>query len=62
MQAEVLVDYPNLLTYVYITKLSPNVDVMFLPSDSPFIFPLPDMSEVTTPEIEATPTETTTEP
>ncbi|MEA3326868.1 MAG: prohibitin family protein [Chloroflexota bacterium] len=66
VQAEVLADYPDLLTYVYITKLSPNVDVMFLPSDSPFIFPLPDMSEVTTPETEATPTveptETNTEP
>jgi len=66
VQAEVLADYPDLLTYVYITKLSPNVDVMFLPSDSPFIFPLPDMTEVTTPETEAAPetepTETTTEP
>jgi len=42
VQAEVLAEYPNLLTYVYITKLSPNVKVMFLPYDSPFIFPLPD--------------------
>ena len=42
VQAEVLAQYPDLLTYVYITKLSPNVDVMFLPYDSPFIFPLPD--------------------
>jgi len=30
------------LTYLYIEKLSPNVEVMFLPSDAPFIFPLPD--------------------
>lgn len=42
VQALVLEKYPSLLTYVYITKLSPNVQVMFLPSDSPFIFPLPD--------------------
>jgi regulator of protease activity HflC (stomatin/prohibitin superfamily) len=42
VQAEVLAQYPDLLTYVYINKLSPNVDVMFLPSDNPFIFPLPD--------------------
>lgn len=66
VQAEVLAEYPDLLTYVYITKLSPNVDVMFLPSDSPFIFSLPDMTEVTTPETEAAPTteptETITEP
>lgn len=43
VQAEVLAQYPDLLTYVYITTLSPNVDVMFLPYDSPFIFPLPDL-------------------
>ncbi len=42
VQAEVLAEYPDLMTYVYITKLSPNVKVMFLPYDSPFIFPLPD--------------------
>ncbi len=39
--------HPNLLTYQYITKLSPNVQVMFLPNNAPFIFPLP---EVTTPQ------------
>ncbi len=42
VQAKVLEQYPSLLTYVYITKLSPNVEVMFLPSNAPFIFPLPD--------------------
>ena len=42
VQAEVLADYPDLMTYVYITKLSPNVEVMFLPYDTPFIFPLED--------------------
>ncbi len=42
VQAEVLAQYPDLLTYVYINKLSPNVEVMFLPYDSPFIFPLPE--------------------
>jgi len=41
VQAKVLADYPDLMTYVYITKLSPNVEVMFLPYDTPFIFPLP---------------------
>lgn len=40
--AEVLKANPNLLTYQYITKLSPNVQVMFLPSNAPFIFPLPE--------------------
>ncbi len=62
VQAAVLEQYPNLLTYVYITKLSPNVDVMFLPADSPFIFPLP---EEFTPDLngaEVPPTSTPTEP
>jgi len=40
--AQALKDKPELLTYQYINKLSPNVSVMFLPSDSPFLFPLPD--------------------
>jgi regulator of protease activity HflC (stomatin/prohibitin superfamily) len=43
VQAEVLAKYPDLLTYVYINKLSPNVQAMFLPYDNPFIFPLPEV-------------------
>jgi regulator of protease activity HflC (stomatin/prohibitin superfamily) len=39
--ADVLKNNPDLLTYQYITKLSPNVEVMFLPSDSPFLFTIP---------------------
>ena len=35
-------DNPDLLTYQYIEKLGPNIDVMLLPNDSPFLFPLPD--------------------
>lgn len=35
---------PELLTYLYINKLSPNVQVMFLPSNAPFIFPLPEIT------------------
>jgi len=33
---------PDLLTYQYIEKLGPNIDVMLLPNDSPFLFPLPE--------------------
>ena len=40
--AQVLADNPELLTYEYIRKLSPNVQVMFLPNDAPFLFPLPE--------------------
>ncbi|MFW5714157.1 MAG: prohibitin family protein [Brevefilum sp.] len=62
VQAAVLEEFPNLLTYVYITKLSPNVDVMFLPSDSPFIFPLPDEYTPQSDVPEVMPTPTPTEP
>ncbi|MCL4559780.1 MAG: SPFH domain-containing protein [Chloroflexi bacterium] len=39
--SQALQDKPELLTYQYISKLAPNVQAMFLPSGSPFIFPLP---------------------
>jgi hypothetical protein len=32
-----------LLTYLYISKLAPNIQVMLLPSGSPFLFPLPEV-------------------
>ncbi len=34
---------PDLLTYQYISKLGPQIDVMLLPNDSPFLFPLPEV-------------------
>jgi regulator of protease activity HflC (stomatin/prohibitin superfamily) len=37
--AAVLKENPNLLQYQYITKLSPNVQVMIVPSNAPFILP-----------------------
>jgi regulator of protease activity HflC (stomatin/prohibitin superfamily) len=36
---------PDLLTYQYISKLSPNVQVMYLPSGTPVIVPLPQAPE-----------------
>lgn len=36
---------PELLTYQYITKLTPNISTMLLPSESPFVFQLPDSVE-----------------
>ncbi|MCF6278698.1 MAG: hypothetical protein L3J16_08120, partial [Anaerolineales bacterium] len=39
----------DLLLYQYINKLGPNIDVMFLPSDAPFLFPLPDTGITTVP-------------
>jgi regulator of protease activity HflC (stomatin/prohibitin superfamily) len=41
--AEALKDKPELLTYQYITKLSPNIQAMLLPNNAPFLFPLPEM-------------------
>ena len=37
--AAVLKENPTLLQYQYITKLSPNVQIMLVPSNAPFILP-----------------------
>ena len=47
--ASALKDKQNLLTYRYISKLSPNVQAVVLPNDIPLIFPLPDMQLPPTP-------------
>ncbi len=39
---------PDLLMYQYITKLSPTIQTMLLPSNSPFVFPLPELITGTT--------------
>lgn len=39
--AEALKNNPDLLTYQYISKLAPNVQVMYLPSGTPFLFQIP---------------------
>ena len=41
MIAAALNNNPDLLTYQYITKLAPNVQVMFLPSGQPYLITLP---------------------
>ncbi len=38
---EAIRNNPELLTYQYITKLAPNINTMLLPSNSPFVFQLP---------------------
>jgi len=57
MIAQALANNPDLLTYQYITKLSPNIQAMLLPSNSPFIFPLPTLAP--TPSATATPVPST---
>ncbi len=57
--SEALKDNPELLTYQYITKLSPNIQALLLPSNAPFIFPLPDLN---TPTVSPTPAPQVVEP
>lgn len=41
--AQALEDNPDLITYQYVTKLSPGVQVMLVPNNAPFILPLPTL-------------------
>jgi regulator of protease activity HflC (stomatin/prohibitin superfamily) len=41
--AQALEGNQELLTYTYITKISPGIQVMLLPSDNQFLFPLPTL-------------------
>lgn len=47
MIADVIKQNPSILTYQYITKLSPNVQVMLVPSESPFLFTIPGLTTPT---------------
>lgn len=47
MIAASLKNNPDLLTYQYITKLAPNVQVMYLPSGQPYLVPLPTPESAT---------------
>ncbi len=42
--ADALKDSPDLLTYQYITKLAPNIQVMLVPNDNPYLLPLPSLT------------------
>jgi regulator of protease activity HflC (stomatin/prohibitin superfamily) len=44
--AAAIQDKQDLLTYTYINKLSPAIQVMLLPNNSPFLFPLPTVGPV----------------
>lgn len=62
--AQALQENPDLLTYQYITKLAPNIQVMLVPNNMPYLLPLPSIgpSSVVTSTIPSTilPTPTTT--
>jgi regulator of protease activity HflC (stomatin/prohibitin superfamily) len=57
--ADALRDNPDLLTFEYIQKLGPGIQVMLVPSDTPFLLPLPELEQqtVVVPSPEPTPTE-----
>jgi regulator of protease activity HflC (stomatin/prohibitin superfamily) len=44
MIASALKASPDLLNYQYITKISPNVQVMMLPNNTPFLLPFPTLT------------------
>jgi len=44
MISAILQNNPDLLTYQYINQLAPNIQVMLLPSNAPFLFPLPQLT------------------
>lgn len=46
--AAALQDNPDLLTFQYIDKLTPGIQVMLVPSDNPYLLPLPEL-ETTSP-------------
>jgi regulator of protease activity HflC (stomatin/prohibitin superfamily) len=49
--AEVLKENPALLQYQYITKLAPNVQMMLVPSNAPFILPQLQLNPTATPAV-----------
>jgi len=47
--ASALMGNPDLLTFEYIQKLGPGIQVMLIPSDNPFLLPLPELTSGITP-------------
>ncbi|HBX68013.1 MAG TPA: hypothetical protein DEH25_01110, partial [Chloroflexi bacterium] len=41
--AQALAENPDLLTYNYIEKLAPGIQVMLVPNDNPYLLPLPSL-------------------
>jgi regulator of protease activity HflC (stomatin/prohibitin superfamily) len=64
--AAALAENPDLLNYRYIDKLAPNIRVMLVPNDSPYILPLNEANLEGEPALPAAtaplPTETSTPP
>jgi regulator of protease activity HflC (stomatin/prohibitin superfamily) len=44
MIAAALKDNPDLITYQYVQKLAPGIQVMLVPNDTPYLLPLPTLT------------------
>jgi hypothetical protein len=44
--ADALRNNPDLLVFEYIQKLAPGIQVMLVPSNNPFLLPLPSLTAV----------------
>jgi regulator of protease activity HflC (stomatin/prohibitin superfamily) len=60
--ADVIAKTPDLLTYRYIEEITPGIDVMLLPSDNPFLLPLPEFSGAGQPTVLPTPSDSSENP
>jgi regulator of protease activity HflC (stomatin/prohibitin superfamily) len=54
--AKALQSNPDLLTYTYINKLSPGIQVMLVPNNTPYLLPLPTMGPPAQSATQASPT------
>jgi regulator of protease activity HflC (stomatin/prohibitin superfamily) len=63
MLIDVIGGHPDIISYLYVNKIASNIQVMLLPSNSPFLYNLPELqnSTVVTPtEVVPTPVPTAT--
>lgn len=58
--AAAVVDNPDLLSYLYILKINPNIQVMMIPDNVPFLLPLPTMGPPAPVVVDVAPTPTPT--
>jgi regulator of protease activity HflC (stomatin/prohibitin superfamily) len=58
--AQAVAENPDLLSYLYVTKINPNVQVMLLPENVPYLLPLPTLGPPAPDELGALPTTTPT--
>ena len=60
MIAKVVEAQADLMSYLYINKINPGVQVMLMPNDVPFLFPLPTLGPPVPEILDITPTPTPT--